>query len=232
MGETCHRCGGELPSGSGESPFCPHCGAPQLYLSLDNQSPETGGERRESDTVAANAAQALRMRQIEWKTAIRCALAVAGVAGFLLLAGIRVPLLRPASLLWIVSGSLITMGLYERRQPKAWMDASVGARIGLVGGLCLVVGLGAVAAVTGVILRFGLHAMGSFDDTVGGIIQQVIQRSTTPFPPEAIQLAHSQEFRAAYILFVYAFFAGMLMVLSTLGGAFAGLMRTRRKSVA
>jgi hypothetical protein len=232
MPETCHRCGGELAAGGGESPFCPHCGAPQLYLSLDNQSPETGGEPREGDAGTASAAQALRLRQIEWKTAIRCALAVAGVAGFLLLAGIRLPLLRPAGLLWILSASLITMGLYERRQPRARMDAGIGARIGLVGGLCLVIGLGSVAAVVGVILRFGLHAMGSFDDAVGGIIQKVIQQSTTPFPPEAIQLAHSQEFRAAYILFVYAFFAVLLLMLSTLGGAFAGFMRTRRKTSA
>jgi hypothetical protein len=202
-----------LAAGGGESPFCPHCGAPQLYLSLDFQSPETGGERKPEDDAASKAAQVLRLRQIEWKTAIRCALVVAGVAGLLLLAGIRVPLLRPASLLWIMSASLITMGLYERRQPRAWMDASVGARIGLVGG-------------------FGLHSMGTFDDAVAGIIQKVIQQSTTPFPPEAIQLAHSQEFRAAYILFVYAFLAVMLLVLSMLGGAFAGLMRTRRKTVA
>ncbi len=232
MGETCHRCGEVLAAGGGESPFCPHCGAPQLYLSLDFQSPETGGERKPEDDAASKAAQVLRLRQIEWKTAIRCALVVAGVAGLLLLAGIRVPLLRPASLLWIMSASLITMGLYERRQPRAWMDASVGARIGLVGGLCQVVGLGSVAAVAGVILRFGLHSMGTFDDAVAGIIQKVIQQSTTPFPPEAIQLAHSQEFRAAYILFVYAFLAVMLLVLSMLGGAFAGLMRTRRKTVA
>jgi len=232
MSETCHRCGGELPAGSGESPFCPHCGAPQLYLSLDFQSPETGGERKPEDDAAAGAAQALRLRQIEWKTAIRCGLAVAGVASFLLLAGIRVPLLRPASLLWIMSASLITMGMYERRQPRAWLDARVGARIGLVGGLCLVVGLGAVTAAMGVILRFGLHAMGGFDEAVAGIIQKVIQQSTTPVPPEVIQLAHSQEFRAAYILFVYAFFAVLLLVLSMLGGAFAGLMRARRKTVA
>ena len=40
MREVCHRCGGEVPAGSGESPFCPHCGAPQLYLSVDYQSGE------------------------------------------------------------------------------------------------------------------------------------------------------------------------------------------------
>jgi hypothetical protein len=232
MAERCHRCGGELPAGSGESPFCPHCGAPQLYLSLDNQSPETGGEPRVGEAGAVSAAQALRLRQVEWKTAIRCALAVAGVGSLLLLVGIRVPPLWPASLLWIMSASLITMGLYQRRRPSAWMDASVGARIGLVGGLCLVIGLGAVAAIAGVILRFGLHSMGWFDDAVAGIIQQAIQQTKTPFPPEAIQFAHSQEFRVRFVLFCYAFFAVVLLILSMLGGAFAGLMRTRRKTVA
>src|SRR5580693_7195840 len=32
MHEYCHRCGGELSASVGDSPFCPHCGSPQIYL--------------------------------------------------------------------------------------------------------------------------------------------------------------------------------------------------------
>jgi len=234
MQKICHTCGGELAASGGESPFCPHCGAPQLYLSLDYQSVETGGEPP-VETLGAASTGAMpppRPQQVDWKMAIRCAAAVAGVAGVLSLVAMRLPMLTPASLLWIVSGSLITMGLYQRRRPMAWMDAGVGARIGLVVGLCLAIGLAIPVAVAGVIARFGLHTMGSFDTQLAAIFEKVIQQSqaTTPFPPEALQLIHSQEFRAGYVLFVFAVVSVFLLAVSMAGGAFAGLLRTRRKA--
>ena len=125
-----------MPAGSGESPFCPQCGAPQLSLSLENQSVETGGEPVEGAEGAASTAGALPpagARKVEWKTAIRCAAAVAGVGAVLSVGAIRVDVLSPVSFLWIMSGSLITLGLYQRRRPAAWMDVRVGARARLTG---------------------------------------------------------------------------------------------------
>jgi hypothetical protein len=231
MQEFCHRCGGELAKGGGESPFCPHCGAPQLYLSLDYQSVETGGEAPpQAGGASTGATPPPRPRQVDWKTAIGCAGVVAGFAGLLSLAAIRLPMLTPASLLWVMSGSLTTLALYQRRRPLAWMDAGIGARIGVVVGLCLALGLAVPMAAAGVVARFALHSMGGFDAEIATLFQQVIQKSTTPFPPEAIQLLRSQEFRAGYVLFVFALLSGFLMLLSTLGGAFAGLLRMRRRA--
>jgi hypothetical protein len=232
MQQFCHTCGGDLPAGSGESPFCPHCGAPQLTLSLDYQSVETGGEPAPG-TISPASTGTLpppRPRQVDWKMAIRCAVVVAGVAGALSVGAIRVPMLTPASLLWIMSGSLITLGLYQRRRPLARMDAGVGARIGVVVGLCLALGLAIPMAVVGVIARFGLHSMGSFDAWLGMIFATFIQQSKAPFSPEELQMIHSQEFRAVYMLLLFAVVAVFLLVLSAVGGAFAGLLRTRRKA--
>ena len=139
MQESCHRCGAELPEGSGESPFCPHCGSPQLTLSLENQSAETGGEAAPGAIGAATTGTLPppSPRQVEWKTAIRCAAAVAAIGALLCLGAMRVQVLSPVSLLWVMSASLITMGLYQRQRPTAWMDVNIGARIGVVVGLCL-----------------------------------------------------------------------------------------------
>jgi hypothetical protein len=232
MKEFCHTCGGELAVGSGESPFCPHCGAPQLTLSLDYQSVETGGEPKVETPGPASTGTLPppRPQQVDWKMAIRCAVAVAGVAGVLSLGAMRLPVLTPASVLWVMSGSLITLGLYQRRRPAAWMDAGVGARIGLVAGLCLAMGLAIPMAMAGVVARFGLHSMGGFDTWLASIFETVIKQSTTPFPPEALQLIQSQEFRAGYVLFVFGVISVFLLVLSTVGGAFAGLLRMRRKA--
>src|SRR5271154_6644059 len=106
MQELCHRCGGELPAGSGESPFCPHCGAPQLFLALESQSVETGGEGAAAGidiAASTGATPPPRPRQVDWKAAIGCAAAVAGIGSVLSLGAMRVDLLSPVSLLWILS---------------------------------------------------------------------------------------------------------------------------------
>ena len=226
MQEFCHRCGGELPERSGESPFCPHCGAPQLSLSLENQSMETGGEAA-GEAAASGTTGALpdaNPRQVEWKTAIRCAAAVAGVGALLSVGAIRVDLLSPVSFLWIMSASLITLGFYQRRRPAAWMDVRVGARIGVVVGVCLALEVGTAMAGAGLVARFGLHAMGGFDAQMAVQVQKAIQQSSTPVPAEMMGLLGSPEFRGGMILAGFAFLAAGLVVMSTLGGAFAGLL--------
>ena len=234
MQESCHRCGGELPAGSGESPFCPHCGSPQLFLSLENQSAETGGEAAPGAEGAATTGilPPPSPRQVEWKTAIRCAAAVAAIGALLSLAAMRVQMLSPVSFLWVMSASLITMGLYQKRRPAAWMDVSIGARIGLVVGLCLAVGLGAAMAGWGLVARFALHSMGSFDAQIKEQVQQSIQKSSTPVPADMLGFIASPEFRAGIMLAGFAMVSALLLLLSTLGGAFAGLLRMRRRPAA
>jgi hypothetical protein len=231
---ACHTCGSELPEHGGESPFCPHCGAPQLYLSMDYQSVETGGEppAAPGGSASTGIVPPPRPQQVDWKIAIVCATAVALVGGVLTLLALRVPILTPASVLWVFSGALITISLYRRRRPTAWVDVGVGARIGVLAGLCMALGLAAPMAVAGIVARFGLKAMGGFDAQLSTIFEMVIKQSqaSTPFPPEALQLIHSQEFRAGYVLFCFALLSAFLLVLSMASGAFAGLLGTRRKA--
>ena len=229
MQKFCHTCGGDLPAGSGESPFCPHCGAPQLMLSLDYQSVETGGEAP-GTTASTGTLPPPRPRQVDWKMAIRCAAAVAAVAGLLSVGAMRIPMLTPASLLWVMSGSLITVGLYQRRRPAAWMDAGIGARIGVVAGLCLALGLAIPMAVAGVIARFALHSMGTFDAQLATIFQNFVQQSKGSLQPDEVQFLETQEFRAGYMLLTFAIVSVFLLALSAVGGAFGGLLRTRRKA--
>ncbi len=136
------------------SPFCPHCGSPQIYLQDYEQQSGTG----EADTTGATAPP--RPQQVEWKTAIRCAALVALIAAVLSLISQRVQAVSLFSLLWMISGSMITLALYQRRRPLAWMDAGVGARIGLVVGLALVACLGVAWGIGGLVARYGLHNMG------------------------------------------------------------------------
>ena len=226
MQAYCHRCGEELPAVSGETTFCPHCGAPQLRLALENQSAETSGLEPDGETTGTQPPPL--PSRIVWATAIRCALLVAGIGAVLSLVALRVQVLSPVSFVWIMSASLITMALYQRRLPAAWMDVAVGARIGVVVGLCLALGLGATMAGWGLIARFALHSMAGFDAQMAQQVQKAIQQSTTPIPQDMIGFIQSPEFRAGVMLAGFAFVSVCLTVLSTVGGAFAGLLRARR----
>jgi hypothetical protein len=176
---------------------------------------------------------------VEWKTAIRCAAGVAAVGAALSLGSMRVDLLSPLSLMWTLSASLITLGLYQKRRPAAWIDVRVGARIGLLVGLCLALTLGVAMAGWGLVRRYGLHSMGGFDAQMADIIAQVertIQQKSAeqsvPPPAWMAGLLGSPEFRGGYALFCCGFATAGLLVLSTVGGAFAGLLRMRRGSAA
>lgn len=223
MPQICHRCGGELPEASGESPFCPHCGAPQLRLSLENQSA--------TDSAApgtTGAAAPPRPRQVEWKAAIRCALLVSGVAAALSLGAVRVEVLSSVMLLWVFSASLVALSLYQRQRPAAWMDIRVGARIGIVVGLCLAVALGGATAAWGVISRYLLHSMGSFDAQMTDMVKHSLQQIPPDKARPILGFVQSPEFRGGVVAAGFGLTSAMLLVLSTVGGAFAGLLRMRR----
>jgi hypothetical protein len=234
MQEFCHRCAGELPEGHDESPFCPHCGTPQLFLALENQSVETGGEPSVAPdgTPSTGRTPPPRPQEVEWKTAIRCAFLVACIGSALSLGSMRVDVLAPVSLMWIVFASLITLGIYQKRRPTAWMDARVGIRIGLVVGVCMALGLGTVAAGSGLVARYGLHNIGTFDSAMSSQLQEAIRRSTTPVPPDMLGLIKSPEFRAGMMVGLFAFLSACLLLMSALGGALGGMLKMRRGPVA
>ena len=240
MQEFCHRCGGELPAESGESPFCPQCGAPQLSLALEQQSVETGGEQTGGvDVVEASMVggqPTANSRRVEWKTAIRCATLVSAVGALLSLGAIRVDAIFSVCFLWTMSGAWITLALYRRQRPTAWMDFLVGARVGVLAGLFLLVGLGIAGAGAGLVARYGLHAMGGFDaqmveqihSSTKTLEQQSMQQKGAPMPPGWLEFMHTSEFRAGMTLAGCGFLAAILLVFWTLGGAFAGFLRTQR----
>ncbi len=228
MHEHCHRCGGEFLTGNEAPHYCPHCGAPQLYLP-DLDLPEVA-----ADGVSTGALPPPHPRQVDWKTALRCAVLVAGVAGVLSLAATRFGMLSPLSELWILGGSLTTLTLYQHRRPLAWMDAAVGARIGLLVGLSLVLFLGVSMAIAGLVARYGLHSMGPIDANLNQQMQVLKQRlaEANPTTPEMLRSLDAPEFRAGFMLAGAAMLAGFVLVLSTAGGAVAGLLRATRPTPA
>jgi len=162
---------------------------------------------------------------------MRCALLVGAVAAGLNQVASRVQVVSLVSLLWIVSGSMITLALYQRRRPLAWMDAGVGARIGVVVGLALVACLGITMAIGGVVSRYVLHSMSGTDAQLAELLRTEFERlnAMAPVSPSERAFWFTPEFRAGMMLVGFGVMSGFLLVLSTVGGALGGFMRMRRK---
>jgi hypothetical protein len=106
------------------------------------------------------------------------------------------------------------------------MDVSVGARIGIVVGLILVVSIAVAMATAGLVARYKLHAMGMFDMELRAQIDKAA--AMNPQPADVMRYIYSPEFKAGMMLAGFAMMAGFVMVLSTLGGAVSGMVRTRK----
>lgn len=219
MQELCHRCGEELVSEDGAS-FCPHCGAPQIYLS-ESDATETANGENSTGVLPPPPPQ-----MVEWRTAVLCAALVALIAALFSAISTKIPAFGFVSWLWTVSASVIALGIYQRRKPQARMDAWVGARIGLVVGITLIASIGLTMAVAGLVARFGLHSMGTFDTDLRAQIEKAA--TANPQPVEVMRYIYSPEFKAGIMLAGFSMLAGLVMVLSTIGGAVGGLLRTRR----
>jgi ABC-type methionine transport system permease subunit len=87
-------------------------------------------------------------------------------------------------------------------------------------------------AVAGLVARYGLHSMATFDAQLTEQLHQQIEKAAAanPAPPEVIRFMYTPEFRAGIMLAGFAMVAGALLLLSALGGAVGGMLRTRRRA--
>lgn len=171
-----------------------------------------------------------RPNQIDWRIAIQIAAIVAAVGAGLSLLAASLPNTSPLSTIWVLSASLTTLAMYQRRRPLATMNAGVGAKIGILVGLALVFFLGAALSAGMATARYKLHSMAAFDaETAKALKMQIDQLAATrPIPPDSLALINSPEFRGAMMLTGFGLALGGVFLISIFGGAVGGLLRTRR----
>ncbi|MGZ4814218.1 MAG: zinc-ribbon domain-containing protein [Terriglobales bacterium] len=132
---ACHKCGTMIEEGT---PFCPHCGAPQIRVSIpESDSPAfTPGTPAEMQPPAEPVPLAPIPRSspaIPWRKAMRAVLLGAAV----ILIGSMLPLGVLWNVLVIAIGGAIAVA-FVRRQDWAIHDlgASGGAKIGAAAAFC------------------------------------------------------------------------------------------------
>ncbi|GAC1355834.1 MAG: hypothetical protein NVSMB3_01440 [Acidobacteriaceae bacterium] len=175
-----------------------------------------------------------RAAEVDWRSALSCALTVALIGAALFAVASYVPALTLVSLLWILGAASIATGIYARRHPSLRMDASVGARIGLSVGVLMTSALAVALAVVGLIARFGLHSMAAFDAQMTHQMHEQVERAiaTNPAPASLVQQMLSQEFRTGVMLTGLLIFAVLITVLSTIGGLLSGVIAVGRRRTA
>jgi hypothetical protein len=160
---TCSRCHQTVRDGDC---FCPVCGLPQLVYTAEGS---TAQDKAEQWLGAVRDAS-----EIDWKPALRAALALAIPAGLFcsipLSGGIFGLLLMAGTAAWVVA-------LYMRIQRPAWITIGAGARIGLVTGILA----GAMAfAANGAALfvqRYGFHQGNRIDSDWKSFVDMDMQLS-------------------------------------------------------
>lgn len=223
--------------------YCPHCGAPQLrlpdYMRHDSDfavaadgSEETAEEASTGRTPPPPPAS--RARAVNWRVALSSAALVALVAAVLVVAGLQIPFVSFLSTIWVIGAAAVALGIYSRRNPEGWIDGRVGLRVGLATGVLMLAMIAAGLAITGVVQRFGLHRMGSFDaDVVQQMhaMQQQLgermaeQQQPSQFRDHMLGFLGSPEVRGGLAIFYLGTTGLLILLFAAGGGAFAGMMR-------
>lgn len=212
--------------------FCPHCSAPQILLP----------EHMRIDvpvvpsTLSTGTVPPPHPQQVDWHAAFSSAALVAAVGAGFTIAGLRLPLASLVGTFWVVGGAVIALGLYTRLRPGAWMDARTGLRIGLVTGLLTISAIAVALAFTGVLARFGTHAMSGFDSVLAQqfaamqtqITAKMREQNQDPeFQQKVLGFVNSPEVRGGVMVIYLGVLGAIVVLLSAGGGAFAGMLRTR-----
>jgi hypothetical protein len=220
------------PHDEGTLIFCTQCGAPQVLLSEELLTQVEA--QNKPDAAGADAVAGPRdPRSLVWAGAIRCAALAGAVTAGLMCLSILLPPVELLALLWAVVSPVIVLGLFQARFPLVPITTGFGARLGLLTGISITVVLGVFNTAKLLVARYGIHAMGEFDKQLSANMDQLrAQAMTQPGTPMLswINALQVPEFRAGLILMSVAMLTGILLVVTTAGGAFAGFARSRPRA--
>lgn len=168
-----------------------------------------------------------------WPGAMRCAALAGAITAGIMVLSLLIPPVFLLTIFWIAISPVVVIGLFQTRHPVAQITAGFGARLGLLTGLANGLVLAVTTTATFVIARFGLHAMADFDKQWDITLQQVQQRMGAQSGADVaalIKMYSVPEFRAGMMLASAAFVLVLLLVITTMGGAFAGFARSRARA--
>ena len=217
------------PHDDGTLIFCTNCGAPQVVLSEELL---TQVEAQAKAAEAGAIGPVMRdPASLIWSGALRCVGLAAAVTAVLMGLSALFPPSLLLTLLWAIISPVVVIGLFQSRFPLVPITTGFGARLGLLTGLAVAAVQTIANTIELLVLRFGTHGRGmvEFDDRWNSMFaQQQAAVSSDQVGNQLFSLAQNvPEFRAGLALISIAFLIGILLMITTAGGAFAGFVRSR-----
>jgi hypothetical protein len=227
MDHPCYQCGQTIEDGK---PFCLHCGAPQIRVTMPEPLPSSvagsvsgrdaafslGPTAMDPPAIPSFRAPVLST-SVDWRRAFWLCAAAALVA----VVGTSLRLIGP--LIAILASGCLAVILYYRR-PGPVASALTGARIGAVTGLLYSGVLGLFFAIFVVILQAG----GELRQQLLESLQQFASRSNDPNVQATFDLLKTQEGLNKLIVGTVGLFL-ISIVASSLAGAVTGAILSRRR---
>jgi hypothetical protein len=213
MDHACYKCAQLVEDGV---PFCAHCGAPQIRVSIPDLSLGTTSSAAEAVTqgnpaLPSSANVPLPYLPTSWVATLQpCALA-ALVSVLLIALGLN-PFVA------MLGAGVLAVTFSRRRNPEMAIKASTGARLGAITGLFCFAMSATVEAVVVVVFHKGPEVRNAMFQ----VIQQAATKSNDPQVAAALDYFKSPPGMSVFLLFalVSAFFAAI--ILGSIGGALAG----------
>jgi hypothetical protein len=211
MDEPCYKCGQAVEQGT---PFCPHCGAPQIRVMVPEPAAAIPVS---SDSASLPAAAIVPGVPLGWGYSVRpCALA-ALVAALLMALGLN-PFVA------MLSVGFLAVVFNRQYRPGSMVNAMAGAKLGALGGF-LWFGMSAILESLAVVL---LHRGGEIRSELISRIQQAASQTSDPQTLAVFERLKSPgglEFLMVFGI-IFGFIAAI--VLSGVGGALGAVIFGRR----
>jgi hypothetical protein len=219
--------------------FCTNCGAPQVILSEDllaqavEQATEQAAAEVPDSALSSRLNPPVGPGAVDWLGAIRCAGFAGAAAAALSLLSIPVPAISLISFFWALSAPIVVLGIYSSRFKQTKIRPGFGARLGLLSGIAVVVAGSLVNTVELLLRRFVFHKTAAVDSWQAEVFANLHTQLTEQSGPAAapfLSFFNIPEFRVGLLIGVFALGATIYLVLSTVGGAFGGLLRSRTRA--
>lgn len=227
----CPRCHTALQhEDDGTLLFCGTCGAPQVTVS-EELAAQADKQRVALETgLLPGDPQSADGNGVVWSGAIRYA-ALAGVAAAALtLIAFALPPVILVAWFWAIGAPVVIIGVYSSRFRQTRLRPGFGARLGLLCGVAVFLGMTLVNTGGLLLARFAFHAASQVDGQLAAMFAQMrstIQAQGGPTVPSAIAWLAVPENRVGLLLTMFGVLLIMYLGLSAAGGAFAVMLRSR-----
>jgi hypothetical protein len=224
MDHPCHKCGQSVEDGV---PFCSHCGAPQIRVTVAEPVPPipgnvSSGELRGSFTDESTAASPLRSTAlptlIDWPRALRACSLAALISILVMSLRLVVPSLA------LLGAGFLAVTFYRYRNPTWRVTVRSGAQLGAVTGLLCSVIIAIFSGIAFAVLQSG----GQVRQQALEALQQVASRSNDPQVQATLDLLKNPEGLASKLVLATVGFLLLSVAAGSLAGALTGAFLGRR----